>query len=113
MSSGWPTGPGWFGLTAMPATRKPIIVGRRNACATAPPSSAAPAASHDTEHAAKPAPEPQKYDVPFAWEVSKTEPLAKTRAFLLDALADNETYRKQGDKYFEAFAAAQATTPCQ
>ncbi len=76
-----------------------------------PASSAAPAASHDAEHAehaGKPEPEPQKYDVPFAWEASKTEPLAKTRAFLLDAFADNETYRKQGDKYFESFVAAQA-----
>jgi carbonic anhydrase len=73
----------------------------------APAASATPVEGHDAEHAKKPEQEPRKYDVPFAWEVSKTEPLAKTRAFLLDALADNESYRKKGEKYFEAFASAQ------
>ena len=48
-----------------------------------------------------------KYDVPFAWEASKTEPLAKTRVFLAEMLADNDSYRQKGDKYFRAFVKAQ------
>lgn len=42
----------------------------------------------------------KKFDVPFAWESSKEEPLAKTRTFLSDALADNQTYQAKGPKFF-------------
>jgi carbonic anhydrase len=50
---------------------------------------------------------PQKYTVPFAWESSKAEPLALTRAFLKDAFEDNKTYMEHGPKFFSAFADAE------
>ena len=50
---------------------------------------------------------PQKYVVPFAWENSKAEPLALTRAFLKEAFEDNKTYMEHGSKFFAAFADAE------
>jgi carbonic anhydrase len=50
---------------------------------------------------------PQKYVVPFAWESSKAEPLALTRAFLKEAFEDNKTYMEHGSKFFSAFADAE------
>ena len=50
---------------------------------------------------------PQKYTVPFAWESSKAEPLALTRAFLKEAFEDNKTYMEHGPKFFSTFADAE------
>jgi len=50
---------------------------------------------------------PQKYQVPFAWENSKSEPLALTRSFLKEAFEDNKTYMEHGSKFFSAFADAE------
>ncbi len=50
---------------------------------------------------------PQKYSVPFAWESSKAEPLALTRAFLREAFEDNKAYMEHGPKFFSAFADAE------
>jgi carbonic anhydrase len=50
---------------------------------------------------------PQKYTVPFAWEASKSEPLALTRAFLKESFEDNKTYMEHGPKFFSAFADAE------
>ena len=50
---------------------------------------------------------PQKYTVPFAWESSKAEPLALTRAFLKESFEDNKTYMEHGPKFFSAFADAE------
>jgi carbonic anhydrase len=50
---------------------------------------------------------PQKYAVPFAWENSKAEPLALTRAFLKEAFEDNKTYMEHGSRFFSAFADAE------
>ena len=50
---------------------------------------------------------PQKYTVPFAWENSKAEPLALTRAFLKEAFEDNKTYMEHGPKFFSTFADAE------
>jgi carbonic anhydrase len=50
---------------------------------------------------------PQKYVVPFAWENSKAEPLALTRAFLKEAFEDNKTYMEHGPKFFSTFADAE------
>ncbi|MEI9941443.1 MAG: carbonic anhydrase [Pseudomonadota bacterium] len=50
---------------------------------------------------------PQKYTVPFAWENSKAEPLALTRAFLKDSFEDNKTYMEHGPKFFSTFADAE------
>jgi carbonic anhydrase len=73
-----------------------------------PAGSAAPGHTEGHGGEAKPAGEAAlKYDVPFAWEASKTEPLARTRAFLAEALADNDSYRQKGDKYFQAFVKTQ------
>jgi carbonic anhydrase len=63
---------------------------------------------HDAKPTGKtegePEAEPGKFIVPFAWEAAKDEPLAQTRAFLADVLADNQTYMEHGDKFFAAFA---------
>jgi carbonic anhydrase len=48
--------------------------------------------------------EPGKFIVPFAWEAAKDEPLAQTRAFLAEALIDNQQYAEHGDKFFAEFA---------
>ena len=50
---------------------------------------------------------PQKYTVPFAWETSKAEPLALTRAFLKESFEDNKTYMEHGPKFFSVFADAE------
>jgi len=50
---------------------------------------------------------PQKYTVPFAWESSKAEPLALTRAFLKESFEDNKTYMEHGPKFFSGFADAE------
>jgi len=50
---------------------------------------------------------PQKYTVPFAWETSKAEPLALTRAFLKESFEDNKTYMEHGPRFFSAFADAE------
>ena len=52
--------------------------------------------------------EPEKFVVPFAWEAGKEEPLALTRAFLRDAITDNEEYMEHGAKFFAAFAERQS-----
>ena len=48
--------------------------------------------------------EAEKFALPFAWEAAKEEPLALTRAFLREALSDNESYMQHGEKFFAAFA---------
>jgi carbonic anhydrase len=50
---------------------------------------------------------PQKYTLPFAWESSKAEPLALTRAFLKESFEDNKVYMEHGPKFFSAFADAE------
>lgn len=71
----------------------------------------AKAASDDAkggdEKAEKAEEPPQKYTVPFAWETSKAEPLALTRAFLKESFEDNKTYMEHGPKFFSAFADAE------
>jgi len=52
--------------------------------------------------------QPKQFAVPFAWEASADEPLARTRAFLRDVVRDNEINASRGKKYFEAFAQKQA-----
>jgi carbonic anhydrase len=69
--------------------------------------------SHAAKGAEEPKPQekvddgPQKYTVPFAWENSKAEPLALTRAFLKESFEDNKTYMEHGSKFFAAFADAE------
>lgn len=73
--------------------------------------SAHTAPEHDEKQAkpAEPAHDPgaTKYDVPFAWEVSKDEPLAKNRAFLGEAFSDNAAYMQHGPKWFKTMADGQ------
>jgi len=72
--------------------------------AAAPAKSAAPAVS------AKPvedAPPGARYGVPFAWEVSKDEPVAKARAYLSEMLADNAANVALGKTHFTPFAEEQ------
>jgi carbonic anhydrase len=81
--------------------------------ASAGPSSSAPNAhpSAGPPHAAILAEsggaQERRYGLPFAWENSNDEPLARTRDFVKDALRDNQEYMKHGPKFFEAFAKSQ------
>lgn len=58
-------------------------------------------------HVAEAPLEPEKFVVPFVWEAAKDEPLAVTRAFMHDAISDNEAYMEHGEKFFAAFAQKQ------
>jgi carbonic anhydrase len=48
-----------------------------------------------------------KFSVPFAYEVTKEEPLAVARGFLREAFADNSLYVGRGKKFFQVFAETQ------
>jgi carbonic anhydrase len=50
---------------------------------------------------------PGRYGVPFAWEISPEEPLAKARTFMAEVLKANETFMKQGRAFFTPFAEAE------
>src|SRR6476659_3658462 len=56
------------------------------AAAEAPAVAAAPAAAEPAKAAVAEPAEPARYGVPFAWESSPNEPLAKARGFLAEAL---------------------------
>jgi carbonic anhydrase len=60
----------------------------------------APEGEHHEEEGSSEPVQAKKFDIPFAWESSKEEPLAKTRTFLSDALGDNQTYQSRGAKFF-------------
>jgi carbonic anhydrase len=73
---------------------------------------AAPAAALEPANAAparapaEPA-EPARYAVPFAWESSPNEPLAKARGFLGEALRANQLAVGLGRQHYTPFAEAQ------
>jgi carbonic anhydrase len=69
--------------------------------ATAPAAEAQPAA-----HAAAPT-GPARFGVPFAWETSPDEPLAKARAFMNEVLRANEGLVTLGREHFAPFLSAQ------
>jgi carbonic anhydrase len=50
---------------------------------------------------------PSRYGVPFAWEISPEEPLAKARAFMAEVLKANGTFMQQGKAHFTPFADAE------
>ncbi len=72
----------------------------------------AKAAAHDRAdagasgaHAAEP---PRKFAVPFAWEASQADALARTRGFLGAMSAENARYmRSHGEAFFTALAAGE------
>src|SRR5688572_25268583 len=47
---------------------------------------------------------PARYGVPFAWETSPEEPLARARKFMAEVLAANATFMGQGRDHFTPFA---------
>jgi carbonic anhydrase len=49
----------------------------------------------------------QRFALPFAWESSDQEPLAKTRDFMKELYRDNQEYMRHGPKFFESFAKVQ------
>jgi carbonic anhydrase len=49
----------------------------------------------------------QRFALPFAWEVSKDEPLAKARGFISELLADNARQAALGKQHFAALAEGQ------
>jgi carbonic anhydrase len=52
-------------------------------------------------------PRPGRYGVPFAWEISPEEPLAKARTFMAEVLGANATFMKRGKGFFTPFAEAE------
>ena len=73
----------------------------------APPAASAKPAGAEA-HAAAEDPSAPRYAIPFAWEVSKDEPLAKARSYLTEMLTDNATNAAQGRAHFAPFAETQA-----
>jgi carbonic anhydrase len=49
-----------------------------------------------------------RFAMPFAWEVSKDEPLARSRAYLGDLLGDNERFALRGAEHFAPLLKGQA-----
>jgi carbonic anhydrase len=81
-----------------------------------PPAAAAPAAApaiaaeppHEAAAAAEHGPaESARYGVPFAWETSPNEPLAKARGFLAEALRSNQAQVGLGRPHFAPFVDGQ------
>ncbi len=64
----------------------------------------APGAGQDEQDKAE---RGRRYGVPFAWEVPKDEPLAKTRLFLSQALDDNDLNMARGKQHFATLAGEQ------
>ena len=96
-------------LLALGCNQLKALVGNKK---PKPPAAAAPAAvpaiaaepPHEAAAAAEHAPEePARYGVPFAWETSPTEPLAKARAFLAEALRSNQAQVALGRPHFLPF----------
>lgn len=88
------------------------VVGEAHATEPAP--SHAAEKKHEPAEKAKEAEPPHdeagsvRYAMPFAWEVSKDEPLAKTRTWLGELLVDNAIYAKRGPEYFAPLAKSQS-----
>jgi carbonic anhydrase len=59
---------------------------------------------HVGEKAKDGAARPARYGVPFAWEISPEEPLARARLFMSEVLKANETFMNQGKEHFIPFA---------
>lgn len=76
------------------------------ATGTAPSAHAAEKAEPADEHASKA--RSSRYALPFAWETSEAEPLAKTRAFLREMLGDNQRNVLRGNAAFKPFQEKQA-----
>jgi carbonic anhydrase len=77
----------------------------RAASAAAPAPSAAPAASAKPVEPSEPG---TRYGVPFGWELSKDEPLARARGYLGDMLVANGENVALGKNHFAPFAEKQA-----
>jgi carbonic anhydrase len=74
----------------------------------APASAAEPAEeAAATESALLTAASPRGFALPFAWEKSPEEPLAKARKFLREVADDNTSYVAKGPEFFKTFAAGQ------
>jgi carbonic anhydrase len=50
---------------------------------------------------------PRSFGMPFAWEVSRDEPLARTRSFLAEVLGDNANHVSLGKEHFQPFVDSQ------
>jgi carbonic anhydrase len=67
----------------------------------------APGAEAPGDKEGKDAPRPARYGVPFAWETSPDEPLARARTFMGEVLKANETFMQQGKAHFTPFVDAE------
>jgi carbonic anhydrase len=64
-------------------------------------------AAHEAQEAHEGATE-QRFTVPFVWETSPDDPLARARGHLKEIINSNTAYAKEhGARFFEAFAAGQ------
>ncbi len=78
------------------------------AAAETPAASApAPAEAHAGGEPAAPATESERFGLPFAWETSPEEPLAKARSFMAEVLRTNSAYRENNAKRVAAFGDAE------
>ncbi len=76
--------------------------------APATPSPAAAVAAAEPAKAAVEPAEPARYGVPFAWESSPNEPLAKARGFLAEALRANQLAVGLGRQHYAPFVEGQS-----
>src|SRR5262249_35764382 len=88
------------------------LTGEAHAEEPAHPAPSASAAAAPGAHAAPGDVDPKepgtRYGVPFAWELSKDEPLYKARSYLSEMLADNALNAGLGKEHFMPFADKQA-----
>lgn len=71
-----------------------------------PPEPLKPGRGKDT-HAPEMLTSTSKFALPFAWEKSPTEPLARARLYLRELADDNEQYMKKGPEFFKSLAATE------
>ncbi|HEX6272271.1 MAG TPA: carbonic anhydrase [Polyangiaceae bacterium] len=69
---------------------------------------ATPSGSAKSEEHAPAASGASRFVMPFAWEVSKDEPLAKSRAYLGDLFLDNDRFASRGAAHFAPLAKGQS-----
>jgi carbonic anhydrase len=102
------------GLTTL-SCGKLMQQAKANANVPPPPaasSAPAPSAPHaatkpDPGEPSAPRSTPPRYTLPFAWETSEAEPLAKARGFLREMMVDNQHNVSRGVAAFKPFAEKQ------
>jgi carbonic anhydrase len=89
------------------AAKKAAALAQGKPAPEAPASAAEPEEAAGPESALLTAAAQRGFALPFAWEKSPEEPLAKARKFLREVADDNTSYVAKGPEFFKTFAAAQ------